>query len=361
MDDSIRYRILHEFYQAERKGQNFIFRADLWAREWGVATAEITFEIRYLVNKGWLKGEYASGTDLPVLAGITPQGVDALMEHQNELTTRLDGSPKSAAEKSPKTVFVVHGRNERLRKDLFLFLQTVGLEPFSFSEAIKLTRKTAPYIGEVLDAAFEAANAVIVLLTPDDEARLRADLQQQGDPPSEKELTPQPRQNVLFEAGLAFGYNPDHTILVKVGNLRPFSDVHGRHEVRLSNELARRQELVDKLRTAGCPVETTDPKWQKTGNFDTIDAASVPAPSKKLTLSEAEQIAIEFVGKKKPDSADVRIDSAELKDNHWNVSGAYSVTGDKIAGTIGFNVIVNADSGDVVKFDFYSRGLVGVG
>ena len=56
----------------------------------------------------------------------------------------------------PRKVFVIHGRNEAARKGLFDFLRSIGLDPIEWSEAIRLTGKGSPYIGQVLDAAFGA-------------------------------------------------------------------------------------------------------------------------------------------------------------------------------------------------------------
>ena len=78
-------------------------------------------------------------------------------------------------------------------------------KPIEWSQAIALRAKAVPFIGEILDAAFVHAQAVVVLLTGDDEARLRDSLQLTADAEYEKNLSPQSRQNVLFEAGLALG------------------------------------------------------------------------------------------------------------------------------------------------------------
>ena len=60
------------------------------------------------------------------------------------------------------TVFVVHGRNLAVRDAVFSFLRAVGLKPLEWTHALKLTSKGSPYVGEVLDAAFSKAAAVVV-------------------------------------------------------------------------------------------------------------------------------------------------------------------------------------------------------
>jgi hypothetical protein len=67
---------------------------------------------------------------------------------------------------------------------------------------------------------------------------------------------------------MAFGRFPDRTVIVEIGNLRPFSDVAGRHVVRLDDSTQRRQELALRLRACGCDVEIesrTD--WHTAGDF----------------------------------------------------------------------------------------------
>lgn len=76
-----------------------------------------------------------------------------------------------------KSVFVVHGRDDKLRRSVFSFLRALGLEPIEWRKAIEYTGKPSPYIGEILDVAFSKATAVVVLLTPDDEAQLKSSLQ----------------------------------------------------------------------------------------------------------------------------------------------------------------------------------------
>ncbi len=165
-------------------------------------------------------------------------------------------------------VFVVHGRNEQFRKSMFNFLRSIGLRPIEWSQAIQMTGKASPFIGEILDSAFQNAQAVVVLLTGDDEARLHPRFYKEEASDNEKILTPQARPNVLFEAGLAIGRFPDRTILVEIGTLRPFSDIAGRHLVRLNNSVKTRQELGQRLSTAGCLIDLSGTDWHQSGNFD---------------------------------------------------------------------------------------------
>lgn len=175
----------------------------------------------------------------------------------------------------PTKIFVVHGRNLSLRNSMFSFLRAVNLRPIEWSEAVSSTGNATPYIGQVLDNAMGLARAVVVLLTPDDEVRLREPFLDSKDPVYEKELAYQARPNVLFEAGMALGRYPDRTVLVQVGTLRPFSDIAGRHLVRLSNTSQSRQELLNRLQTAGCEVNVSGTDWHSVGCFDEKNCHSV--------------------------------------------------------------------------------------
>lgn len=180
----------------------------------------------------------------------------------------LDKS-KEKLNKNSSKVFVVHGRNYAIQQAMFTFLRSIGLQPIEWIEAIKLTGKGSPHISEILDAAFDSAHAIVVLLTPDDEARLRLEYQSNSDPNHEKDLTGQARANVIFEAGMALGRDEKRTILVEFGNLRPFSDIAGRHTIRFDNSTEKRQELAMRLQTAGCNVNLDGTDWHKAGDFIT--------------------------------------------------------------------------------------------
>ena len=179
--------------------------------------------------------------------------------------TRGSGSSASASMPDPRKVFVIHGRNQAPRRAVFEFLRSIGLDPIEWSQAIKMTGQASPYIGDVLDAAFGRAQAVVVLLTPDDVAYLHPSLTEPGDPASDAYM--QPRPNVLFEAGMAMGRDPDRTAIVEFGQVKVFSDIHGRHGVHLNNTVPKRQDLAERLRTAGCAVNTIGTDWHEAGDL----------------------------------------------------------------------------------------------
>lgn len=187
----------------------------------------------------------------------------------------------------PRDVFVVHGRNMKARDALFDFLQAINLRPIEFTEALAATGEPNPYIGEVLQKAFSMAQAIVVFMTPDDEASLREEYRNEFDPEYETSPTPQARPNVLFEAGMAMGRDPDRTVLVQFGDLRPFSDVAGRHILRVNDDSQSRQQLADRLANAGCEVKLTGVRWHQAGDF----SGSVPdvtgTSSVAVTPSEA--------------------------------------------------------------------------
>jgi predicted nucleotide-binding protein len=172
-----------------------------------------------------------------------------------------------ASNKRKDAVFVVHGRDDNARKALSALLGSLHVYIVEWEKALALTKKGSPYIGEVIDAGFNHAQAIVVLLTPDDCAKLRKPLLKTTDAAFERKLTGQPRQNVTFEAGMAFGKYKDTTILVEVGKIRPMSDLTGVHTVRLTNAAAQRKLLVGKLKTVGVQLDDSGNDWLTVGDF----------------------------------------------------------------------------------------------
>jgi predicted nucleotide-binding protein len=189
-----------------------------------------------------------------------------------------------------RCVFVVHGRNEKLRMAMFQLLRALDLAPLEWGQAMNETGETSPFIWEVIEAGFKKAQAIVVILSPDDEARLKNEFLTQSDPADEKDLIGQPRPNVLFEAGFAFGRNASRTILVQFGRLRGFSDIGGRHILRMNNSPEARQDLARRLQTAGCKLNQTGKDWLKIGDFSTTEeerTEQLQQPRKEQSKSDS--------------------------------------------------------------------------
>ncbi len=240
------------------------------ARRLGVRPEIAALEVASMAGLNFQR--FASEEQLEALRRArtsAPTGVSAVAPAAAAPIARKQANGGRRKSKPPgKLVWIVHGRDDKFRRAMFDFVRSIGLEPLEWSSAVKATRKGSPYPGEVLDKAFAKASAVIVLLTPDDEAQLRKVHWRKGEEAYEKRLMGQARPNVLFEAGMAFGTHPSQTVLVEVGKCRPFSDTLGRLVVRMNDSAAKRKELADRLAAAGCIVDTTGTNaWMEAGDF----------------------------------------------------------------------------------------------
>jgi hypothetical protein len=67
----------------------------------------------------------------------------------------------------------------------------------------------------------------------------------------------------------------------QMGKLRPFSDVAGRHAVRIDGSASRRKELAQRLESAGCAVSLAGEDWLTAGDF-----TAPPPPGGGLPLGK---------------------------------------------------------------------------
>ena len=163
------------------------------------------------------------------------------------------------------TIFVVHGRDHKLNQDMFMFLRALGLNAVEFSQAVAQTAGANPNITKVVKGALRRAQGVLVMFSPDEEARLKAKHRGSSDSTL---LQGQSRLNVIFEAGIALGAHPEKTLLIEVGQVRNISDIAGMHIPRLTNDATSRKELAERLRRKlKLKVDTTGDYWLKVGNF----------------------------------------------------------------------------------------------
>jgi predicted nucleotide-binding protein len=180
------------------------------------------------------------------------------------------GKTKVRATKD-NSIFVVHGRDAKLNQDMYAFLASIGIVPMEWDQAIKAAKGGAnPIVGDVISQAMERVHGVMILFSPDEEAKVRTKFASASDKKKNLHLKGfQPRPNVIFEAGLALGAHSDKTILVQVGSVRDISDIAGKHMVHLSNSFADRKRLADRLESKlKFKIDLDGTTWQTIGYFD---------------------------------------------------------------------------------------------
>jgi predicted nucleotide-binding protein len=154
--------------------------------------------------------------------------------------------------RDPRRVMLVHGRNQRALDAMRAFLASLGLVPILWEDAVEETGTASPHNLDAVAAAMGLAQAVIVVFTAEDEARLIERFLLEGEAP--EELRGQPRANVFLEAGTALALDRERTILTRLGSFRGASDIDGLNAVVLNNGVGPRSALRRRLQTAGCAV-----------------------------------------------------------------------------------------------------------
>ncbi|MEU9730643.1 nucleotide-binding protein [Streptomyces sp. NPDC048002] len=171
-----------------------------------------------------------------------------------------------------RSVFVVHGRDEEVRTAMFGLLRRLDLRPLEWERLVRATGGTAPFLGEVIEKALSQAQAALVLLTPDDAAMLHPQLRGAQEPSYERQLTGQPRQNVLIELGMALMAYPERTIIVQVGQVRPAADLGGRNVIHFDGSETAVAKIVERLKGAECDLDDTRPDWRDLSYFADLAA-----------------------------------------------------------------------------------------
>ncbi|MGB3490208.1 MAG: TIR domain-containing protein [Xanthobacteraceae bacterium] len=222
----------------------------------------------------------AADNRLPISRFATPEELAELRGSAPRTTAPTPARPKPVGKKLVKTkvkatkdnsMFVVHGRDAKLNQDMYAFLASIGIIPMEWDHAIKAAKGGAnPIVGDVISQAMERVQGVLILFSPDEEAKVRAKFASTSDKKKNLHVKGfQPRPNVIFEAGLALGAHSDKTILVQVGIVRDISDIAGKHMVHLSNSFADRKRLADRLSSKlKFKVDLDGTTWQTIGNFD---------------------------------------------------------------------------------------------
>lgn len=211
---------------------------------------------------------YATPEQMADLRGTPVHAAPA--QAPNPISRRAAPARKPVVTITNNSIFVVHGRDAQLNADMFAFLRAIGLNPLEWSQAIKAAKGANPHVDDVISRAMDGVQGVLVMFSPDEEAKLKSKFAGSNDKKKGlHKLDGQARPNVIFEAGLALGAHSKKTLLVQVGDTRDISDIAGKHLIHLSNDPAARKELVQRLQSKlKFKVDTTGTDWLKIGNFD---------------------------------------------------------------------------------------------
>ncbi|ALO67663.1 hypothetical protein AS189_15730 [Arthrobacter alpinus] len=157
---------------------------------------------------------------VPKVALITAKEIEAV--HQAETNTA-----------PPREIFLVHGHQDGLRREVSEWVQeSVGVTPVVLSKQLSG--------GKTLIEKFESYSAdaacAIVIMTPDDEARAKNNLEA---------IEERARQNVVFELGYFYGKLRRENVIVLnfgvelPGDIKGMVDVRGQDwKIELLKELA---------------------------------------------------------------------------------------------------------------------------
>ncbi|MGW7280875.1 TIR domain-containing protein [Streptomyces sp. NPDC054844] len=171
-----------------------------------------------------------------------------------------------------RSVFVVHGRDDQVRREMYELLRRLDLRPKEWEDLVRATGHASPFLGDVVAGAPAQAQAALVLLTPDDVVSLHPDLQGHNEPDYETRPVCQPRPNVLIELGMVLMAYPERTLIVEVGGLRPIADIAGRNVIRFDGSGTALGKIVERLKLAGCTVNDTGSDWRHTYPFQHLSA-----------------------------------------------------------------------------------------
>ena len=181
-----------------------------------------------------------------------------------------------------RSVFIVSGRDNEATKGVIHVLRAMNLRVVEWTHAVTRTGVPNPYIGDVVATGLRMADAAIVIITPDDVVKLRSDLLYEDDGEIERTIQGQARPNVIYEAGYADALGLNRTLIIAIGQSKPFSDIFGRFILRYDGSPGKRNALAQRLRLAGLEPDTEGDDWLTLG-----DVAS--AISKAADAMDAER------------------------------------------------------------------------
>ena len=189
---------------------------------------------------------YYSGSKL--ISGIRKMTsaviVPFLRDYKGYVEAQAPATSVRAAPSDFKKVFIVHGHDDAARETMARFIGLVGLEPIILHERAN----KGMTIPEKL-AAYSKVGFAVVLLTPDDTGRGKAETVDQ----------PRARQNVILELGYFIGViGRDRVCALKKGSVEIPSDYLGVVYTEFDDAGGWKQKLAQELDAAGYDID-----WNK--------------------------------------------------------------------------------------------------
>jgi len=184
-----------------------------------------------------------------ILYRVTEKGRQALYNRDAPSVDASINRGNTKVEVDPKLVFVVHGRDDKVRENVELFLHRVGLEPIVLFREVSggkvVIEKLEHYAGKV--------GYAVVILNPEDIGYLKEEYNN-GTKGNDEERA---RQNVVFEMGYFFALLGRGKVaaLQKGGVTKP-SDIDGIVYIPMHDEnLEWKITLAKELLAAGLKVD----------------------------------------------------------------------------------------------------------
>lgn len=207
--------------------------------------------------------------DVQLATGVRHGVSLARRRMRNPIENRFDGFPAHgtrmrqsvvpfADSGDRRSVMIVCGRDQVVNRAVFDTVRTLGLNPMEWPAVRNRAQGRVPFVGEAVERGIRHAQAVLVIISPEDHARMRAKVFGKKTP-LDKNQRSQARPNVWFEAGYAMACKPDQTFMVEVGRQDMATDLVGRHGTRIEGREgvpSAVQDISDRLEESGCPASS---------------------------------------------------------------------------------------------------------
>ncbi|MEU3332635.1 TIR domain-containing protein [Glutamicibacter creatinolyticus] len=175
--------------------------------EWRRKEASFTRVREFLIDSGFPESSRGFGFPEGKATASSSSGVK-VVEMKNRHRQGTGNPPihesvivQLGSRPNARNVFIVHGRDHENKEALCQLLRKMDIRPISWTQASEAAKSQNTL--DIVEAGMQMAQAVIVLFTPDDLARLNEKFLAPSDGADERSPTGQARPNVILEAGMA--------------------------------------------------------------------------------------------------------------------------------------------------------------